>query len=80
MFDQIAFESYDKVTPDEFLQFFYDFGINDKTMTEELVAQIMAEFDTSQKGWLEYDEFLNIFLPSTNERLRDACFRRGKLN
>ena len=79
MFDQIAYESKDKVTPDEFLQFFYDFGINDKSITEELVTQIMAEFDSTQKGYLEYEEFLNIFLPSTNENLRDTCYRRGLL-
>ena len=47
---------------------------------EEIVREIIQEFDTDLDGTLNYDEFLNIFLPSTNEKLRSVCIRRSEID
>ena len=44
-----------------------------KDTTLEECVEIIAEFDSSQDGTMNYDEFLNAVLPATNPSLRDSC-------
>jgi hypothetical protein len=37
----------------------------------------VTEFDADQDGYLNFDEFCKIFLPSTNSALRDICHYRS---
>jgi len=44
-------------------------------MLKECVS-IISEFDSSQDGTMEYDEFLNMVMPATNRQLREYCLYR----
>lgn len=61
-----------KITADEVLKFMVDnlvAGINIDDCRE-----IIAEFDSNQDGTLNYDEFLNIFLPAADYNLRNVQY------
>lgn len=80
LFNHIDEENDDKITVDEMVQFMFDNGIQGNDTNEEIVREIIQEFDTDLDGTLNYDEFLNIFLPSTNEKLRSVCIRRAEID
>jgi len=44
---------------------------NIKDITEEEAKQIVAEYDSSRDGMLNFDEFLQIVVPSTNIELKN---------
>ena len=44
-----------------------------KTMNEEECREIIAEFDMTSDGTMNYEEYLNLLLPATNPTLRDYC-------
>ncbi len=48
--------------------------VND--VTEKDAAEIIAEFDSNQNKVLNYDEFLNIFLPACNMSIRGYVANR----
>lgn len=58
-----------KVTAEEMLKFMKDNLVNDVTLND--CQEIIAEFDSTQDGTLNYDEFLNIFLPAADYNLRN---------
>ena len=60
-----------KITPKELLDFLQDNYM--KHITLEDCQEIVKEFDSSLDGCLNYDEFLNIFLPAANANLRQYC-------
>mmetsp|Transcript_6483 Transcript_6483/g.11002 ORF Transcript_6483/g.11002 Transcript_6483/m.11002 type:complete len:269 (-) Transcript_6483:821-1627(-) len=47
-------------------------------VSEEVVAEIISEFDSDQDCKLSYDEFLNLFLPATNNQLRSYVLYNKK--
>lgn len=59
-----------KVTAEEMLKFLKDNLVNDVTVDD--CREIIAEFDSTQDGTLNYDEFLNIFLPAADYNLRNV--------
>ena len=44
-----------------------------KGATIENCSEIIAEFDSSGDGTMQYEEFLNMVLPAANQGLRDYC-------
>jgi len=51
---------------------------NHSNVTIEQCMDIIVEFDSNLDKTLEYDEFLNIFMPATNRQLREySLYRRG---
>jgi hypothetical protein len=56
----------------------FDSGI--KGITEKDVLDIILEYDSDGDNSLSYDEFLCLFLPSTNESLRTYCLYRKVRN
>ena len=40
---------------------------------ESVCREIISEYDTDLDGALNFYEFLNLFLPATDERLRRLC-------
>jgi len=84
LFDYIDEERDDKITVDELQQFIFDNADSKEKNTkmeleclEQVSQEIITEFDTDMDGALNYQEFLNVFLPSTNENLRKLCLSRG---
>lgn len=76
MNQRALFEAFDttkdaKLTPEEILKFMEDNLV--KTNLQE-AADIIKEFDSNQDGTLNYDEFLNIFLPAADYNLRNVSF------
>ena len=51
------------------LKFLQDNKVNDVSLDD--CREIIAEFDSTQDGTLNYDEFLNIFLPAADYNLRN---------
>lgn len=43
-------------------------------VTIDDASEIIAEFDSTQDGTLNYDEFLNIFLPAADYNLRNVQY------
>lgn len=41
---------------------------------------MINEFDADLDGTLNYDEFQNLLLPATNDRLRSICVKRSELD
>ena len=39
----------------------------------DVSLEILKEFDSDFDGYLNFQEFLNIFLPAANENLRKNC-------
>jgi hypothetical protein len=66
-----------KISPKEILDFLKDNFI--KHITLEECKGIVTEFDSSLDGTLNYDEFLNIFLPAANANLRQYCLYTNKV-
>jgi len=64
------------------LKFMKDNLVNDVTLND--CQEIIAEFDSTQDGTLNYDEFLNIFLPAADYNLRNIEYypdpRRSPFN
>ena len=58
-----------KITPDEMLKFMVENLVPDVKVGD--CQEIIAEFDSNQDGTLNYDEFLNIFLPAADYNLRN---------
>ena len=44
-----------------------------KDVEVQQCQEIIAEFDSSQDGLLNYDEFLNVILPAASMSLREYC-------
>ena len=59
-----------KVTSEEMLKFLNDNLVNNVNLDD--CREIIAEFDSTQDGTLNYDEFLNMFLPAANYNLRNV--------
>jgi hypothetical protein len=73
---RVLFERLDRsedshVSAEEVLKFLTENYVKDTTLSE--ARDIIAEFDSSLDGTLQYDEFLNCFLPAANISLRDFC-------
>jgi Ca2+-binding EF-hand superfamily protein len=66
-----------KISAKEILDFLKDNFI--KHITLEECQGIVTEFDSSLDGSLNYDEFLNIFLPAANANLRQYCLYTNKV-
>lgn len=69
------FEAFDttkdgKITDAEMLQFMVDNLVPNVTIDD--VRDIIAEFDSTQDGTLNFDEFLNIFIPAADYNLRNV--------
>jgi len=47
---------------------------------EQVAKEIIREFDSDQEGYLYFQEFLNIFLPATNDDIRQQCIDRYNQN
>lgn len=58
-----------KVSAEEMLKFMQDNMVNDVVIGD--CKEIIAEFDSTQDGTLNYDEFLNCFLPAADYNLRN---------
>lgn len=80
LFNYMDIEKDDKITADELVQFMFDNGMAGNDTTENIAREVIKEFDTELNGSLTYDEFLNVFLPSTNEKLRSVCIRRSEID
>ena len=59
-----------KITAQEMLKFMQDNLVNNVTLDD--CAEIISEFDSTQDGTLNYDEFLNCFLPAADYNLRNV--------
>jgi Ca2+-binding EF-hand superfamily protein len=46
---------------------------------ENVCKEIISEYDTDMDGALNYQEFLNLFLPATDERLRKLCLLKSEI-
>ena len=75
-FDMLDEEKNRKITFDELQQFMFDSGI--KGITEAIVKDIVSEYDSDGDKSLSYDEILALFLPSTNEGLRNYCLYNSR--
>lgn len=58
-----------KITAEEMLKFMAENMV--KNVKVDDCQEIIAEFDSTQDGTLNYDEFLNIFLPAADYNLRN---------
>ena len=77
MNQRALFEAFDttkdgKITCDEVLKFMVDNHVLGVTLDD--CKDIIAEFDSNQDGTLNYDEFLNIFLPAADYGLRNVQY------
>ena len=71
LFERINSNRSGKITANELLRFLKENYIKDTSV--EQCQEIIGEYDSTQDGLLQYDEFLNIFLPAANLSLRDYC-------
>lgn len=74
MNQRALFEAFDttkdgKITPEELHKFMADNLVQGVQVND--CRDIIAEFDSNQDGTLNYDEFLNIFLPAADYNLRN---------
>ena len=71
LFERINQNNDSHITAEELNDFMNDCYV--KKPTVEKCQQLISEFDSSQDGTLQYDEFLNIIMPAANQSLRDYC-------
>lgn len=69
-------ENNSKVSMEELQQFMYDNYL--RNCKDELVDEIISEFDSDLDKCLTYDEFQNVFLPAANESMRSYCLYSKK--
>ena len=80
LFKHINEERDDRLKVDEMVQFMFDNGVTGTDTNEVIVREMIQEFDIDLDGTLNYDEFLNLVLPATDEKLRNLCIRRSELD
>jgi Ca2+-binding EF-hand superfamily protein len=78
IFNFIDEEQDGKITVEELQQYLFDNGMRDGT-NESVCREIISEYDTDLDGELSYQEFLNLFLPATDERLRKLCLLKSEI-
>ena len=71
LFERINTNKDSHITAEELLKFMNDHYVKKPTL--EKCQALIAEFDSSQDGTLQYDEFLNVIMPAANQSLRDYC-------
>ncbi len=78
IFNFIDEEQDGKITVEELQQYLFDNGMRDGT-NETVCREIISEYDTDLDGELSYQEFLNLFLPATDERLRKLRLLKSEI-
>ena len=78
IFNFIDEEQDGKITVEELQQYLFDNGMRDGT-NETVCREIISEYDTDLDGELSYQEFLNLFLPATDERLRKLYLLKSEI-
>lgn len=71
LFEKINTNGDNHITAEELMHFLQDNYVKNPTIEE--CQSIIAEFDSSADGTMQYEEFLNAVLPATNQSMRDYC-------
>ena len=71
LFEKVDISGDGNVTADELYAFMTENYVKDVSVKDCL--DIIAEFDSSADGLMNYDEFLNVFLPAASMSLREYC-------
>ena len=58
----------------------FDNGVKGTDTNEDVVKEMIQEYDIDLDGTLNYEEFLNLMLPATNDKLRAICIKRSELD
>ena len=69
-------ENNSKISMEELQQFMYDNYL--RNCKDELVDEIISEFDADMDKCLTYDEFQSVLLPAANESMRNYCLYSKK--
>ena len=72
LFDQFDTDKKGKITPEEIVSFLTSNLV--KGQNVNTAKGIIAEFDSTQDGTLNYDEFLNVFMPAADYGVRGLEF------
>jgi hypothetical protein len=75
VFSAIDSDNDGQIDSKEILQFLKKHFVKLSSADAELIVK---EFDADCDGYLNFDEFCKIFLPSTNSALRDICHYRSQ--